>query len=187
MLMLIGMVFVIIWELLHGRISLCLVLLQLLVNFMSRFRLELMYIPLIVSIRSSLIHLHGFQLHMLLPYFIEITSFVCTNRMNLLNLKSSSDRLVIVRKGFLKLPNLHMLIVLKSPSLPRNLARVFFGELLIAFSTKVKLLPLLFSTAKRCCFLHLIKQNCLLNKTFLRTLILMTRISLYLFSLLELI
>ena len=30
--------------------------------------------------------------------------------MNLLNLKKSSDRLVIVVKGFLKLPNLHMLI-----------------------------------------------------------------------------
>ena len=100
---------------------------------------------------------------------------------------SNRCRLVIVRKGFLKLPNLHMLIVLKSPSLPRNLARVFFGELLIAFSTKVKLLPLLFSTTKRCCFLHLIKQNCLLNKTFLRTLILITCICLYLFSFLELI
>ena len=34
--------------------------------------------------------------------------------------------------------------------------------------------------------LHLIKQNCLL-KTFLRTLILMTRVSLYLFFLLQLI
>ena len=34
--------------------------------------------------------------------------------------------------------------------------------------------------AKRCCLLHLIKQNCLL-KTFLRTPILMTRVSLYLF------
>ena len=38
------------------------VLLQLLVNFVSGFRLELMYIPLIENIRSSLIHLHGFQL-----------------------------------------------------------------------------------------------------------------------------
>ena len=45
---------------------------------------------------------------------------------------------------------------------------------------------LLYSTTQRCCLLHLIKQNCLL-KTFLRTLILMTQVSLYLFSLLELI
>ena len=37
------------------------VLLLLLVNFVSGFRLELMYISLIVSIRSNLTYLHGFQ------------------------------------------------------------------------------------------------------------------------------
>ena len=47
------------WKMFHGKISLRLVLL-LLVNFVSWFRLELMYIYLIVSIRSSLTHLHGF-------------------------------------------------------------------------------------------------------------------------------
>ena len=62
-LVLIGMVFVIIWEMLHERISLDSVLLLLLVNF----RLELMCIPLIKSIRSSLTHLHGFQVLVLLP------------------------------------------------------------------------------------------------------------------------
>ena len=41
------------------------------------------------------------------------------------------------------------------------------------------------SMARKCCLLHLIKQNCLL-KTFLRTLILMTQVSLYLLFLLEL-
>ena len=51
----------------HGRISLNLVLLLLLVNFVSGFRLELMYIYHIENIRSSLIHLHGFQLLVLLP------------------------------------------------------------------------------------------------------------------------
>ena len=40
--------------------------LLLLVNFVSEFRLELMYISLIISIRLSLIHLHGFQLLVLL-------------------------------------------------------------------------------------------------------------------------
>ena len=40
---------------------------------------------------------------------IEIT-FVCTNRISLLNQSESSDRLVIVAEGFLKLPNLHMLL-----------------------------------------------------------------------------
>ena len=44
-----------------------LVLLLLLVNFVTGFRLELMYISLIKSIRSSLTHLHGFQLLVLLP------------------------------------------------------------------------------------------------------------------------
>ena len=74
----------------------------------------------------------------------------------------------------------------KTPSLPRNLAHRTFGELPKAFSTKINLLYLLYSTAWRCCLLHLIKQNCLL-KTFLRTLILMTQVSLYLFFILELI
>ena len=89
-------------------------------------------------------------------------------------------------KRVLKLPNLHMLLKQKSPSLPRNLALGTFGELLIVFSTKVNLLHLLYSTDRRCCLLHLIKQNYLL-KTFPRTQILMTLVSLYLFSLLELI
>ena len=52
------------WE---RRISLSLVLLLLPVNFVSGFRLELKYISLIENIRSSLAHLHGFQLLVLLP------------------------------------------------------------------------------------------------------------------------
>ena len=82
--------------------------------------------------------------------------------------------------------NLHVLLKQKSPSLLRNLALGTFGELLIVFSTKVNLLYLLYSTDRRCCLLYLIKQNYLL-KTFPRTQILMTRVSLYLFSFLELI
>ena len=62
------------------------VLLQLLVNFVSGFRLELRYISLILSIRRNLTHLHGLQL-MLLPLFIEIAFFVCTKRINFLNLE----------------------------------------------------------------------------------------------------
>ena len=61
-----------------------------------------------------------------------------------------------------------------------------FGKLLIVFSTKVNLLYLLYSTDRRCCLLHLTKKNYLL-KTFPITQILMTLVSLYLFSLLELI
>ena len=69
-----------------------------------------MYISLIVSIRSSLTPLHGFQLLILLSWFIEITFFVCTNRINLPNLKESSGRVIIIAKGFLKLLNLYMLL-----------------------------------------------------------------------------
>ena len=68
----------------------------------------------------------------------------------------------------------------------RNLALKTFGKLLIAFSAKVYWLYLLYSTDQRCYLLHLIKQNYSLI-TFLRTLILMTWVSLCLFSLLELI
>ena len=100
--------------------------------------------------------------------FIEITFFVCTNRINLLNLKLSSDRLVLLAKGFLKLPNLHMPLTQKSPSLHRNLGLETFGELLIVFSTKANLLYFLYSMDRRCCLLHLKRQNYLL-KTFPRT------------------
>ena len=41
--------------------------LLLLVSLVSGFRLELMYISLIIRIRSSLIHFHGFQLLVLQP------------------------------------------------------------------------------------------------------------------------
>ena len=115
-----------------------------------------------------------------------MTFFDCTRKINSLILKRSSERLVVIAKGFLKLPNLHMLRKQKSPSLPTNLALETFGELQIVFSTKVNPLYLLYSTPWRCSLLHLIKENNLL-KTFLRTLILMTSLSIYLFSLLELI
>ena len=68
----------------------------------------------------------------------------------------------------------------------QTLALRIFGELLIVFSTKVNLLYLLYSMDRRCCLLHMIKQNYLL-KTFPRTQTLMTLVSLYLFSLPELI
>ena len=58
-------------------------------------------------------------------------------------------------KGFLKLPNLHMLIKQKNPSLAGNLALGTFGELPIVFSTKVNLLYLLYSMALRCYLLRL--------------------------------
>ena len=50
----------------HGKIFLNSVLLLVLVNFVSGYRLELMCISLIESVRSNLTHLHGFQLLVLL-------------------------------------------------------------------------------------------------------------------------
>ena len=124
---LIEMVFMIISEMLCGRISLNSMLLLLLVNFVSGFRLELMYIFLIVSIRSSLTHLHSFQQLVLLLQFIEI--FVCLYQ----QIKSSEFKLKFRQasncsKEFVKMPNLQMLIK-KRPSLPRNLALRTFGKL----------------------------------------------------------
>ena len=55
--------------------------------------------------------------------------------------------------------NVHMLIKQKSPSFPRHLAFGTFGELPVVFLIKVNRLYLLYSTAQRCCLLHLIKQN----------------------------
>ena len=64
---LIGMVFAIMREMFHERISLNSVLLLLLVSFVSGVRLELMCISLMKSIRSSLTNFHGFRLLVLLP------------------------------------------------------------------------------------------------------------------------
>ena len=66
-LVMIGTVSMIIWEIFYGWISLNSVLLLLLMNFVSGIRLEFMYISLIESIKSSLTRHHGFQLLLLLP------------------------------------------------------------------------------------------------------------------------
>ena len=90
--------------------------------------------------------------------------------------------LVIVAKGFLKLPNLLMLKS-KRLSLSRNLVLTTFGKLLVVFSTEVNLLYLLYFMGVSCCLLILLKQNCLL-KTFLRTLILILIYNLKLYNIL---
>ena len=67
--LLIEMVFEIIWEMFYGRIYLNSVLLLLLVNFVSKFRLKLMYISLIINLPCLLV----FSCLVLLSWFIEIT------------------------------------------------------------------------------------------------------------------
>ena len=142
-----------------------------------------MYISLIISGEASLISMAFSclccitQINHFFPLYQQNKSSEC---------KETSDRLAIIVKGFLMLSNLLMLIKQKSLSIPRNVALVTFGKLLIAFLRKVNLLYLLHSTVQRCCLLHLIKRNCFL-KTFLRTLMLMNQVRPYLLSLLELI
>ena len=65
----------------------------------------------------------------LLLYFIEITFFIFTSRVNLLNLKKSSGRLVIIAKVLLKLQNFSMLIKQKSPSLSKKLGSCDFWRI----------------------------------------------------------
>ena len=112
--------------------------------------------------------------------------FVCTNRIILLkskvNFRQPSNRC----KRVFEAVKLACANKAKSQSLPRNLALGTFGKLLIVFSAKVNLSHLLYPMAHRCCLLHLVMQNYLL-KTFLRTLTLMTWVSLYIFSILEVI
>ena len=105
---------------------------------------------------------------------------------NVLPLNWSIDKLVTIAKGFLKLPNLILVIKQKLLSLFRNLAHATSGKLQIVCSTEVSLLYFIDIMALRSCLLHVIQQNCLM-KTFPRFLFLMTRTSLYLLSLLDLI
>ena len=82
-----GTVFVIIWEMFHGEIFLNSVLLLLLVNSVSRFRLELMYIYLTVNIWSNLLISMVFSCFCCCHSSYKSIFFVCANRINLLNLK----------------------------------------------------------------------------------------------------
>ena len=173
-LVLIGMVFVIIWEIFHGRISLNSVLLLLLVNFASGSRLELLYISLIEGIGPSFTHLHGFQQLVLQPYFIEIT-FFCKKRINLLKAKLRQANNCCKRA--LEVTGFAYANQTKESITSKKLGSQHFWRIAKVFLIKVNLLYLSYSTTWRCCLLHLIKQNYLLT-TFVRTLILMTQVSL---------
>ena len=162
----------------HGRISLNSVLLLLLVNFVSGFRLELMYISLIVSIRSS-------------PRFSDTCDVTIFHRNHLFHLYQQNKSSKSIVK--FKQASIRCTMVLEAAKLPHATkteefitSHITIGELLIVFSIKVNLLYSLYLMDRTCCLLHLIKQNNLL-KIFQRTLNLTTLVSLYLFSLLELI
>ena len=81
--LLIGMVFVIISGMFHGRIYLTWMILLLKLCLRSEFRFKLMYVCLIESIRSILLYLHVFNLLLLLS-MQEISSITATNRTDML-------------------------------------------------------------------------------------------------------
>ena len=116
------------------------------------------------------------------------TLFFYTNRINLLNVKWTSDKLVIVAKGVLEASKIAYASEIKESITSHKLASHDFWQITYSNINKDKFaIPPLFNDPYRRCFLlHLKKQNCLL-KTFLRFLILMTWVSLYLFFHLELI
>ena len=110
----------------HERISLSSVPLLLLVNFVTGFRLELMYI----SNRKYQVKPHSS------PWFSAACATATVHRNHFLRFyqqnKSSESKVKFrqasnVVKEFLKLPNLHMLLKQKIISLPRNLALAAFG------------------------------------------------------------
>ena len=169
----------------HGRISLNSVLLLLLVNFVSGFRLELMYISHCkyqVKTNSS-------------PWFSAACAAATVYRNQFFQLhqqnKSSKSNVKIMQasnhcKRVLEVSKLEYATKTKESITSQKLGTSDFSKLLIVFSTEVNLLYLFYSMERRCRLLHLINQHYLLN-FFLGTLILMTLVSLYLFSLLELI
>ena len=77
----------------------------LLLNFMSGFKLKLMY----YTFHQKDVKPHStpqLSLHVMLSLLREITSFICANRLDLLYLRPGSDRSVILVKVFLNLTNL---------------------------------------------------------------------------------
>ena len=102
---------------------------------MRGFWLESLNMSFNWKYHPNLIHLHDFQLLVLLPFVIEIAFF--SNKVNLLCLRPSLDRLVIAAKEFLSLPNISVLIK-RSLTLPRNL--IFVNSVKVKYPLKVNLL-----------------------------------------------
>ena len=137
----------------HGRrISLNLVLLLVVVNYVSWFRLVLMYISCIISIGLSHAHLPGFYL---LSAIVHRNRFFrCTNNKSSeskVNFRQTSNRC----KRVLEAAKLAYANKTKELITSEKLG---FRDLLV-FSAKVNLLYLLYSTARRCCLRHLIKAK----------------------------
>ena len=160
--LLIETVFVIIWEMFHERIFLNPAFLLLLVNFVSWFSLELMFIFLIVNIRTNLTHIYGFSAVRTAAIFHK-NHFFLLYQQN----KYSESKVKLGQANNCCKRVLTKLAYANKTRESINLTVGTFGKLLIVFSIKVNLLYLLYSTAKRRCLLHLIKQNCFLKNSTL--------------------
>ena len=147
---------------------------------MSGFGLELMYISLIISMRSNLTDPHTFQQLVHRNHFFHL--YQQNKSKSKVNFRQVSNH---CKRG-LETAKIAYPTQTKGSITTQKLGSRTFRKLPIFFSIKVNLLYLLYSTTQRCCLLHLIKQNYSL-KTFLITLILMTQVSVELFSFLELI
>ena len=126
-----------------GRISLNSVLLLLLMNFVSRCRLKLMYISLIVSIKP-----HSS------PWFSAACATAIVHRNHFFRLyqqnKSSESKVKFRQannhcKRVLEAAKLVYANKTKEPNTFQNLALRTFGKSLIVFLTRVNLLYLLYS------------------------------------------
>ena len=106
--MLIGVVFVFIWEMFRGRkgVFKCGASATVAKVFKCDFRLELMHLSLILNIKLRFIHLHRFLVASATAIGHRNHFFCLHQLINILYLNWNSDRLLIVTKGFLKLPNL---------------------------------------------------------------------------------
>ena len=145
----------------HGRISLNSVPLLLLENFVSGFRLELIYTSLSkyqVKPHSSLWFSTACA-----AVLVYRSHFFRLYQQNKSEFKGKLRQTSNCCQRVLESDKRNMQIKQKSPSLPRNLARGTLGKLPKVFPTKLNLLYFLYPTALRCCLLYLIKQNYLLT------------------------
>ena len=153
-----------IWEMFHESVFLNSAFLLLLVNFVSWFSLELMFIFLIINVRTNLTHIYGFSAVRTAAIFHKNHFFLFYQQNKYSESKVKLGQANNCRKRVLEVTKLAYANKTRESI---NLTLGTFGKLLIVFSIKVNLLYLLYSTAQRRCLLHLIKQNCFLKNSTL--------------------
>ena len=165
----------------HGRIFINSVHILLLVHFMSGFRLELMYISLILSIRLSLTHPHACA-----AAIVHRNHFFLLYQQN----KSSEPKVKFRQasnrcKRVLEAAKLAYATKTKESITSQKLSSRDFWRIVNSVLNKGKpAIPPLFNGQE--VWSSASDKAKLFAKSFLRTLVLMTRVSLCLFSLLEL-